>query len=71
MNNTIEPKFPDACVALEGEDGNIFAIIGRVQNALRKSNATAEELEKFFDAVTACQSYDDALLTVHQWVRVQ
>jgi hypothetical protein len=30
-----EPKYPDVSVRLVGEDGNAFAIMGRVSAALR------------------------------------
>lgn len=32
-----EPKFPHVSVRLIGEDGNAFAIIARVQKALRRA----------------------------------
>lgn len=36
---TNKPKYPDVRISLEGEDGNAFAIMGRVARALRKAGA--------------------------------
>ena len=36
--NDSSSPLTDAVVQLSGEDGNAFAILGRVQRAIRKSN---------------------------------
>jgi len=41
-------KFPNVQVRLVGEDGNAFAILGRVQKALKRGGASAEEVSEFF-----------------------
>lgn len=41
------PKFPDVSVALVGEDGNAFAIIGRVSRALRGAGADRDAIAEF------------------------
>lgn len=62
-------KFPSVTVQLVGEDGNAFAIIGRVSRALRKGGATDEERKEFFDEATS-GDYDKVLQTCMQWVEV-
>lgn len=66
-NNT--PRY-DVEVQLSGEDGNAFAILGRVQNALREAGADKAELEEFFDAATD-GDYDHLLRTCMKWVNVK
>jgi len=63
-------KFPNATVALVGEDGNAFALLGRVQWALRREGATPEEIKQFFDEATS-GDYDHLLQTVMLWVTVE
>ncbi len=70
LQPTFQPRFPDVHVQLTGEDGNVFSIIGRVRQALRRAGATPEDLKAFSDEVMAAGSYDDALQTVMRWVDV-
>lgn len=54
------PQYPDVEVQLTGEDGNAFAIIGRVSQALKRaghSNAGNE----FANSAMECESYDELL----------
>jgi hypothetical protein len=39
------PKYPDITVPLTGEDGNAYAILGKVRQALRQAGLPAEEQE--------------------------
>lgn len=61
------PRFPDIEVHLVGEDGNAFAIIGRVQRALRQAEVPEEVVQEFLAEATA-GDYDHLLRTVVQWV---
>lgn len=63
------PKF-DVQVQLVGEDGNAFAILGRVRRALRKAGATPEELQQYSDEATA-GDYNDLLRVTMEWVEVE
>lgn len=65
---TVEPRFPNVHVRLTGEDGNVFAIIGRVRRALKEAGVSEEDLQAFMDEVTNSHSYDEALATVMRWV---
>lgn len=47
------PKFPNIRVAMVGEDGNAFAILGRVQRAMRKGGCSADEVKAFLDEATS------------------
>ena len=70
MTTSTTPKFPDAHVRLSGEDGNVFAIIGRVRRALIRAGASDDDLKSFMSEVMNAGSYDEALQTVMRWVHV-
>ena len=53
-------KYPDVEVQLSLEDGNVFAIIGRISGALKRSSH-GDGAEEFVEAAMACGSYDDVL----------
>ena len=62
-------KYPGARVQLTGEDGNAFAIIGRVCKALREAGATPAETAAFTAEATS-GDYDALLATCLRWVDV-
>ncbi len=66
----METKYPDIEVQLSGEDGNAFAILGRVQRALRQADVPAEEIDQFRKEATS-GDYDHLLQTCMRWVEVQ
>lgn len=63
-------KYPNVKVALVGQDGNAFAILGRVQRALRTARVPQEEVKKFFEEATA-GDYSHLLATCTKWVEVR
>ncbi len=70
MSTSQPVKFPEVHVQLSGEDGNVFSIIGRVSQALRRAGCTPSEIETFQNQVRSSQSYNEALSVVMQWVNV-
>ena len=62
------PKY-DTTVELVGHDGNAFAIMGRVQRALKEAGATKEELDQYFKESTA-GDYDNLVRVAMEWVEV-
>lgn len=60
----------DVSVSLVGEDGNAFAIIGRVQRALKAHGVDPEAIATF-QAEAMAGSYDDLLQTVMKTVNVE
>jgi hypothetical protein len=63
------PKYPNITVTMDidGPDGNAFAIMGRVQAALRKAGATKEELAQYsMDSMSG--DYDNLLAAQSKWV---
>ena len=69
MPKTTTPKYPNVIVEMDidGPDGNAFAIMGRVQAALRKAGATKEELNQYtMDSMSG--DYDNLLATADRWV---
>lgn len=62
-------KYPNVKVPMIGEDGNAFAILGRVQTALRRAGVSREERDAFVDEATS-GDYDHLIGTVMEWVEV-
>jgi len=60
-------KYPNVNVRLVGEDGNAFAIMGRVTNALRRAGAGSVAITEFRDEAMS-GDYDNLLRTVMAWV---
>jgi len=52
---------------LLGNDGNIFAIMGRASALLREAGQ-AEKAKEMFERVTSSGSYDDALMIISEYV---
>jgi hypothetical protein len=53
-------KFPHITVKLAGEDGNAFAIIGRVTVAMRRGGCTIDDIRAYREAATS-SDYDHLL----------
>lgn len=63
-------KYPEIEVQLTGEDGNAFAIIGRVARAMRYAGVKQTEISEFNkDAMSG--DYDHVLQTAMKWVTVR
>lgn len=63
----MDTKYPEVNVPLVGEDGNAFAILGRVQKALRRAGVPKEELDAYFAEATS-GDYDHLLRVTMEWV---
>lgn len=61
--------YENVTVKLVGEDGNAFAILGRVQSALRRGGASQEAIADFVKEATE-GDYDHLLRTVLKYVNV-
>lgn len=59
----------NAVVKLVGEDGNAFAILGRVRAAIRKSDKP--ELASEFMTKAMSSDYDNLLVTCMEYVDVR
>lgn len=62
-------KYPDVEVELCGQDGNAFAILGRVARALRQAGVEQAEVDAFHQEATS-GDYDHLLQTCIRWVEV-
>jgi hypothetical protein len=62
-------KYPEVTVQLSGQDGNAFAILGAVSNALKRAGVDKAERDAFFAEATA-GDYDALLRTAMRWVNV-
>ena len=60
----------DIHVQLTGEDGNIFAILRRVRQALRRGGHP-ELVPEVTAAVTSSRSYAEALARIMEYVEVE
>jgi hypothetical protein len=66
---TKAPKYPNIIIAmdLDGPDGNAFAIMGRVQRALKNAGATEQELAQYsMDSMSG--DYDNLIAAQSKWV---
>lgn len=64
-----EPKYPQVKVELVGQDGNAFAILGRVTGAMRRAGLSADQRNEFM-AEAMSGDYDHLLQTVMEFVTV-
>ena len=69
MYQTETTKYPDVEVQLVGDDGNAFAIMARVQRALRQHGGPKQEIDEYLNESTS-GDYDHLLYTTSQWVTV-
>jgi|TARA_B100001250_G_C19750878_1_gene767688 hypothetical protein len=69
MYQTETTKYPDVEVQLVGEDGNAFAIMARVQRALRQHGVSKEEINEYLNE-SQSGDYDNLLYTATKWVTV-
>ena len=70
MSELREVRHPEIRVSLVGENGNAFAILGRVRKAMRGAGVDEEETQQFFREATT-GDYNQLLATVMAWVTVQ
>ncbi len=54
-------------VQLSGQDGNVFFIIGRCLNVMKKNKRSKEEQEKFTKDVKSSKSYEEALSKISEY----
>jgi menaquinone-dependent protoporphyrinogen IX oxidase len=59
----------DVEVQLVGQDGNAYAIMGRVARALREAGATKAEIDEYHEQATS-GDYDNLLRVTSEWVEV-
>jgi hypothetical protein len=62
-------RYPNIEVDLVGQDGNAFAIMGRVSKALRRAGVTEEEIALYLEE-SRSGDYDHLLQTALSWVEV-
>jgi hypothetical protein len=58
-------------VPLSGEDGNIFAILARTKNYMRRAEVPKETIDTVMEQVMQAGSYDRALQIIMKWVNVE
>jgi len=69
MLHGIEVKYPDIEVKLVGEDGNAFAIMGRVMGALKSAGVSKDEIDAYY-AESTSGDYDNLIATAAKWVSI-
>lgn len=62
-------KYPEIEVELVGHDGNAFAIMARVKNALHDNGVSREEIEEYLEE-SMSGDYNNLLRTAMKWVSV-
>ena len=69
MSTEASVKYPSVKVRLTGSDGNAFAVLGKVVDAMRAKGVPAEEISAFkTEAMSG--DYDNLLATCMRWVNV-
>lgn len=64
------PKYPNIKAKLIGQDGNAYAIIGTVKQALRKANVPQNDIDEFVvEAMSG--DYNNVIVTALKWVTVK
>ncbi len=63
-------RHPEVTVRLTGEDGNTFAILGRVRREMSRAGVPQEEVSEFIEEATS-GDYDKLLATCMRWVEVE
>lgn len=56
-------------VRLSGTDGNAWAVMGRVEAALRRAGATKEQIQQYSNE-SMSGDYDNLLRVACEWVEV-
>lgn len=69
-DQTNNVKYPNITVKLVGEDGNAYAILGRVRQALQRGKVPKEEIDLFLQEAMS-GDYDELLQTCLKWVDVE
>lgn len=64
----MRPLYPNIQVKLVGEDGNAFAIMGRVTKAMRSANVPPEVVAEFREEATS-GGYDRLLQTCMKYIQ--
>jgi hypothetical protein len=62
-------KYPNVHVQLTGTDGNAFAIMGKVADALRRAGVSNDEVVAY-RAESMAGDYDNLLRVAMRWVEV-
>jgi len=63
-------KYPEIIVQLTGEEGNAFAILGRVSRAMRQAGLNQAQINEYTNEAMA-GTYDDLLQATLKYVTVQ
>lgn len=63
-------KYPNITVQLTGQNGNAFAIMGAVCQALRRAKVPKSEIDEYTSESMA-GNYDELLRVAMKWVDVQ
>jgi len=64
------PRYPRVHVQLSGEGGNAVAIVGRVDQAMRRKGVNGVT-RKLFREEAMSGNYDELIQTVMEWVDVE
>jgi len=62
-------KYPEIEVQIFGRDGNAFAIMGEIQNALKKAGVSKDEISLYVKE-SMSGDYENLLRTAMRWVSV-
>ena len=61
---------PQPTVQLTGRDGNAFAIMGAVKQALQRAGYSQQQVEKYLEEAMSAD-YNNLLVVAQKWVNVK
>lgn len=68
-NTSNNPKFPHIAVKLTGRDGNAFAIMGTVKQAMTRGGCTQDDIDEYMEE-SMSGDYDNLLRVARRTVQV-
>lgn len=66
----MDPKYPHIDAQLTGEDGNAFALVGKVAREMRRHKLDKDQIDAFIHEAMS-GDYDHLLRTCTEWVTVK
>lgn len=64
-----DTKYPEIEVELVGQDGNAFAIMASISQAMRRAKVPQAEIDQYLEE-SRSGDYDNLLRTAMRWVSV-
>jgi len=64
-------KYPDIKVDLFEQDGNIYSMVAKIRNYMRRNGVPEAEMDAFTKDIKGSNDYDEAVMKIMNWVTVK